>query len=190
MFIEICGGIASGKTSLSKTLALQGLLPVYENFQDNPFWRAFYENPTGCSFETELTFLLQHYHSIKQAPRGKTVICDFSLLQDMAYADVNLAGERHRIFCELEKELRAEIGLPNLLISLSCPPEILLLRINARNREAEKTIDLKYLLDLNRAIMVRAQKISSDVQVINIDSNKINFQKKAPIIPELQQYIS
>lgn len=188
MLIEICGGIASGKTTLCKALALHGLLPVHENFQDNPFWRAFYKDPIGCSFETELTFLLQHYHSIKQAPQGNSSVCDFSLLQDMAYADINLAGERHRIFCDVEKELRVEIGFPTLLISLSCPPDVLLSRIHSRNRDAEKTITLEYLRDLNEAIEARVQKTCSDVQVVHIDSNKMNFVENFSIMPELQQY--
>ena len=38
--IEICGGIASGKTSLANILEKNGFgLGVYEEFSKNPFWK-------------------------------------------------------------------------------------------------------------------------------------------------------
>ena len=67
MRIEICGGIASGKTSLAKLLEEHTIgTVIYEDFKVNPFWEAFYNNPGEYIFETELTFTLQHYHEIKK----------------------------------------------------------------------------------------------------------------------------
>ena len=50
--IEICGGIASGKTTFAVLLNSLGYDPVYENFQSNPFWEAFYTVPEKYNFET------------------------------------------------------------------------------------------------------------------------------------------
>ena len=36
----------------------------------NPFWEAFYTDPSAYTFETEITFLLQHYHFAKVAGGG------------------------------------------------------------------------------------------------------------------------
>lgn len=67
MRIEICGGIASGKTTLAKLLEENGIgKAIYENFEKNPFWEAFYKNPSKYAFETEIAFTLQHYHEIKK----------------------------------------------------------------------------------------------------------------------------
>lgn len=60
--VEFCGGIASGKTTLTKLLQIENLTSVFEDFGKNPFYRAFYHDPVGTAFETELTFLSQHYH--------------------------------------------------------------------------------------------------------------------------------
>ena len=68
--IEICGGIASGKTTLANLLARSNIDPILEDFQTNLFWRAFYADPAGTAFETEITFLLQHYHQIKTARKS------------------------------------------------------------------------------------------------------------------------
>ncbi|HRP37690.1 MAG TPA: deoxynucleoside kinase, partial [Candidatus Dojkabacteria bacterium] len=47
--IEICGGIASGKTTLANLLARLDIEPILENFQTNPFWQAFYNDPAGTA---------------------------------------------------------------------------------------------------------------------------------------------
>lgn len=173
--IEICGNIASGKTTLCQRLTSKGFFPVLENFQKNPFFQDFYEDPQAFSFETELTFLLQHYHSIKISNKKKLIACDYSLFLDMAYADVNLTGNRHKLFTEIVEELLIEIGHPLQIIHLTCPEEVLLQRIAARNRDVEKSISVEYLKALSKAISLRLKKSPDQIQVISINSNSINF---------------
>ncbi len=189
MIIEICGGIASGKTTLCKSISALGGSAAYENFQKNPFLDFFYKDQKRFSFETEVTFLLQHYHSIKIASKACPIICDFSLVQDLAYADANLIGARHKIFCSIEKELRAEIGLPDLLIYLTCPSSVLLERIRSRNRDAEKGITIGYLNALNSALEHRVRKIKKLSNIVVIDSYSIDFRDMMPQIPELEKIL-
>lgn len=94
---------------------------------------------------------------------------------DMAYADVNLTGDRQRIFREILVELQNEIGLPSQMIYLICPEEVLLQRIIARSRDAETSITIDYLKALSRAISLRIEGISNQIPVISIDSNIINL---------------
>lgn len=173
--LEILGNIASGKTTLCKNMGKKGYLSIFENFQDNPFFENFYKDPQAYSFETELTFLLQHYHSIKIPIKKKMIACDYSLFLDMAYADVNLTGNRHKLFTEIVEELLIEIGHPLQIIHLTCPEEILLQRIAARNRDVEKSISVEYLKALSKAISSRLKKIPDQIKVIPINSNSINF---------------
>ena len=184
--LEICGNIASGKTTLCQNL--QKKLPtIFEEFKCNPFYEAFYHNPAAHAFETEVTFLLQHYHSIKTHPTNDLLACDFSLLQDLAYADVNLTGNRYHIFLELFREIQQEIGHPQSIIYLTCPEDILLERIIARNREAETSITIDYLKSLAGALAARVRSASSQVNVISIKSDLVDFRRNIDNIPEFSK---
>lgn len=184
--IEICGNIASGKTTLCQGVSTKKFISLFEEFSKNPFFQDFYDAPVAYSFETEVTFLLQHYHLIKKQKDKTPLACDYSLLLDVAYADVNLVGDRHKIFLEIVKELQKEIGLPSQLIHLVCPEEILLQRIVARAREAETSITIDYLKSLSTALSLRVKEISSKIPVTTIDSNAIDFRTGIEGIKELE----
>lgn len=180
--IEICGGIAAGKTTLCQTLIHQGFSPCLEQFQDNPFWRDFYDDPAKFAFETELTFLLQHYNDIKKNLSISKAAFDFSLVQDLAYADVNLRGRRKSIFMALADDLLEEIGLPTLLVYLTCPPHIALQRIHKRKRDVESSITIDYLEALNLALEQRIVSVSNAVTVLRINSSEVDFRTDLPQI--------
>jgi deoxyadenosine/deoxycytidine kinase len=185
-YIEICGNIASGKTTLCGKLTGKGFVPVFEDFQNNPFFNDFYNDPIEYSFETEVTFLLQHYHLIKKQKEELLLVCDYSLFLDLAYADVNLDGNRHKIFLEIVEELQNEIAPPSQIINLICPEDILLQRIIHRSREVETTITIEYLKSLSKAISLRMKEVSSKILVTTIDSNATNFQTSVGGIKELE----
>lgn len=190
MRIEICGNIASGKTTLCQRMAKTGCFPLYENFQNNPFFEDFYEDPVAFSFETEITFLLQHYNLIKKQKTDTLLVCDYSLLLDMAYADVNLSGNRHRIFFDIVAELQQEIGPPARIIQLVCPEQVLLERIIQRSRDAENSITIAYLSSLHKALTLRVKEFSSQVPTLTVDSHAIDFRFGIDGIPELQSIVS
>lgn len=174
--VEICGGIASGKTTLALVLAETGCTPNLEDFRSNPFWEAFYKDTKGVAFETELTFFLQHYHEIKKAKPGiSQFVCDHSLLLDLAYSRVTLQGKRIAIFQEVFAEVWSELGPPNLLVYLQCDPETELHRIRRRARKVEEAINLSYLSDLNASLEAVVSEYSSGLRVLEIDSAKVNF---------------
>lgn len=176
MRTEVCGGIASGKTSLCRVLVQVGFNSLFEDFQSNPFWRAFYNDPSGTAFETELTFSLQHYHEIKQIRSGTHKnFCDFSLLLDLAYSRVTLHGRRLTIFEEVFREIWSELGPPELLVYLRCDPETELKRIRDRAREVEKSIDIGYLLALNSSLDAVITEYQRSLRILEIDSARTNF---------------
>jgi len=175
--IEICGNIASGKTTLARGFAKIGYAAIEETFLRNPFIEKFYQNQSLYSFETEISFLLQHYHSIKSDKRGEALICDFSLCLDNSYADVTLPDHRRNIFLTISDEIIKEIGDPEMIIYLRCPEQVLLDRILKRGRKFETPIDISYLQKLSKAIESRISMISSIVSVVEIDSNQIDFRK-------------
>ena len=153
-----------------------GFNVVLEQFQDNPFWKDFYKDQTKYSFETELSFHLQHYHDIKvNAEADNKLVCDYSLLLDRAYADVTLTGNKKNIFSSVADEVESEIGWANTIIFLHCPVKVLHSRIISRSRAVEAEITVEYLQLLSEAIDARVDSIREFTSVIDIDSDKLNF---------------
>lgn len=174
--IEICGGISSGKTTLCKNLNKAVAISKFEDFTKNPFWRVFYQDPTLYAFETEVTFLLQHYSQIKTSVFDPVMVAfDYSLLQDEAYARVNLDGDRLKAFEAVYQYVMNELPLPLLVIHLQCPPEEELRRIQSRARTEEKNIQLAYLDTLNTAIAHAVDKFRARLPILEIDSAALDF---------------
>jgi deoxyadenosine/deoxycytidine kinase len=185
--IEICGGVASGKTTLCHLLAGYGLHSEFERFSDNPFWALFYQDPNLHAFETEVTFLLQHYSQIKTSISiPSTVAFDYSLLQDEAYARVNLDGGRLKAFEAVYQYVIKELPPPLLVIYLQCRPREQLRRIQDRMRNEEKTIQIDYLDALNRAIAHVIGEIRGCIRILEIDSVTLDFANN----PEIQARVA
>lgn len=178
MRIEICGGIASGKTTLASVLAANGYQPVLEKFHQNPFWAAFFEDQTKFAFETEITFLLLHYHQLK-AEVEQNRVCDYSFTQDSAYADLDLGTSKRKAFTVVQEEIDQELGKPELIIHLTCAPEIALQRLRARGRSEENQISLDFLENLDNAILRRLAKVAQGVKILDINSSEVDFAKSA-----------
>ena len=143
--IEICGGIAAGKTSLAHILEKEDFLAIYERFEDNPFLGEFYlGGKEDNTLETELVFTLLHYNWIKQKRHEKRIVCDYSLFQDYCYAVNNL----------------------------KCNIDCLLQRIKERNREMEQNISREYLQSNVDTI---ERNLLGNTNVLIIQSDRYNF---------------
>lgn len=179
MIIEVCGGIGSGKTTLCKSLESYGVKVFYEDFQKNPFFEDFYNSPNLYAFETEIVFLLMHYNLIKKYQNQNTVVFDFSLLQDLAYSELNLNNNQIRIFNGILNEIHANIKMPDLLINIKCSPKEQLRRIKQRGRMEESSINQTYLERINDKINTLIQSYSYS-NIMNINSEEIDLRKKIP----------
>jgi deoxyadenosine/deoxycytidine kinase len=174
--IEITGIIASGKTTLASVLADGGdACPVLESFSTNPFYDAFYRDPSGCAFETELTFLLQHYHDARRSCAGadRPLVCDFSFELDAAYAATTLNETERQPFAVVHQHVTKVMRSPDVLIALRCSAQESLRRIHRRGRPAEQSISAEYLQQLADAIDARLDL--TEATVIEIDSEAIDF---------------
>jgi len=180
--IEICGVIGSGKTTLCANTSSLGLNACFENFTQNPFLKYFYEAPKKYALETEITFLLLHYNSIKREICTDLNVCDFSLIQDLAYADINLDEDQKNIFFDLAKYVFDEIRLPDLVVFLRCPSDIVLSRIKNRGRPLESSIDINYIDVLEKAIELQINKFYHSVKILEIDSFLNDFTSSVPLV--------
>ncbi len=174
--IEVCGGIASGKTTLARLFPEDAFLTIFENFQANPFWQSFYRDPNKYSFETEITFLLQHYHEVIAAQcDGKVIITDYSFVLDRAYVDVTLEGASKKVFLAVYDEVLDRLPPPTLLVHLVCYPGVELERIRRRERVVEQSITEGYLASVNQAVSKHVEAVSRSTKVLIIDSGSHDF---------------
>lgn len=174
--IEVCGGIASGKTTLAALLAKLDIRPIFENFQANPFLHAFYADPINTAFETEISFLLQHYHETKTAWKlCKLFVCDFSLYLDLSYANVTLSKGKRGAFLAVYREVKRDLGMPSLIVYLKCDPVIELDRIRRRGREVERGITLSYLEQIKIQLEQVLAEQSIHNEIITINSGLVDF---------------
>ena len=117
MLISIEGCIGAGKSTVARGLAAsRGSQLLLEDFEANPFLRAFYEDPVGNAIETEFTFLFLHFHqlkSVRAAAFDSEVIADFHLGKDLLYANMNLSRHPLRlVFGELYDYCVRETPIP------------------------------------------------------------------------------
>lgn len=174
--IEICGGIAAGKTSLTRILEEEGFTTIYERFNDNPFLNEFYaSNEVDNTFETEMVFALLHYNWIKAKKDETDIICDYSLVQDYCYGVNNLKKTEMEVFNNMYSYLINQISCADLLIYLKCDVECLLERIKRRGREMEQKISREYL---QSNIVTLEKCLCEKRNVMIIESDKYNFIEK------------
>jgi deoxyguanosine kinase len=156
MLIVIDGCVGAGKSTVAKGLAVcRSSKLLLEDFEANPFLRAFYKDPAEHAIEAEFAFLLLHFHQLKSqalACSRSEVIADFHLGKDLIYADVNLKDSRaKRLFTQLYELCLERTPEPALMIFLSGTTDLLVRRIRARNRDFELEVDSGYYATVNAA---------------------------------------
>jgi deoxyguanosine kinase len=191
MRIEICGGIAAGKTTLATLLKQLDFDAVFESFQQNPFLESYHSNPIEYAFETDLSFLLQHYHDVKKSQKqSPNVLCDFSFYMDLAYAKLSLKEKRLEIFENIYDEVLKELSQPDLIILLDCQCDIQHSRIIQRGRKEEQTISQDFLDFLNSSIK---KEISDRKNIFSLNSAEINFysdgKAKEKVLSDVRNFL-
>ncbi|GHV83825.1 hypothetical protein AGMMS50212_11650 [Spirochaetia bacterium] len=189
--IEICGNIASGKSTIAKAFGAAGYNCVFENFDGIASLSDFYADPKRFAFETEIAFTIQHYYQIKKIT-GDNTITDFSLINDYAFALTTLNAGEFSIYKKLFFYLIKQIGAPKEIIWIDeVPAEGLRGRIENRNRSIENAISLDYLKRVQDNIC-KAQKIINNkaqkhiINTFEVDINAytpnflISLLKKSP----------
>src|ERR1035438_8007799 len=149
MLIVVEGCVGAGKSTVAEGLAaFRKSTLLLEEFELNPFLRAFYKDPVGNATETEFAFLLLHFHQLKghaDTTSRSEVVADFHLGKDLLYADLNLKDVRaKRLFSELYELCAEKAPPPALVIFLSASTDLVLSRIRGRERDFELEIDPGY----------------------------------------------
>lgn len=168
MYVAIEGCIASGKSSTAALLGEHlGFAQVKEQTAQHPFIAQFYADIETFAFETELAFVLIHYHQLHQL-REANIVADFSPAKDVIFAEMNLEGEELKMFMSLYEMLRTRVPQPDIAIFLDLPVEECRRRSIARGRPFEAGIRMEYLERLRDQYLKRVDLLGKEVRVLEV----------------------
>ncbi|MBT6481395.1 MAG: deoxynucleoside kinase [Gammaproteobacteria bacterium] len=155
-YIAVEGPIGVGKTTLTKRLAdTFNYELLLEKSEDNPFLDRFYQNPKQHALSTQLFFLFQRAQQIQDLRQNDMFepvrVADFLIDKDQLFAQQNLEPDEFELYLNVYRHLTIDAPVPDLVIYLQAPTEVLLGRIQKRGVDAEQLIERSYLENLNEA---------------------------------------
>lgn len=157
-YIAIEGPIGVGKTSLTERLATRLDATAVLEDTENPFLTDFYTGQPGAALQAQLFYLLNRHRqqlSLRQADLfSQAIFCDYLFDKDRIFAYLNLDDNELFIYQRLFELLAKDVATPDLVVYLQAPTEVLVKRLRARAKDAERDSpdpDLDYLRELNEA---------------------------------------
>jgi deoxyguanosine kinase len=155
-YIVVEGPIGVGKTSLARRLAesFESDL-LLEGADENPFLERFYQDPRSGALPAQLFFLLQRarqMQDMRQADMFRPVrVADFLIEKDRLFAELVLDAEELKLYEQVYEHVTIDAPVPDLVIYLQAPEDVLLKRIARRGIRYERRIDASYLRRLSEA---------------------------------------
>ena len=155
-FIVVEGPVGVGKTTLAKRLAESFNTDLLlEGADENPFLNGFYENRKNVAFQTQLFFLFQRaqqLQDLRQADMFRPVhVADFIMEKDRLFAEITLDEEEFKLYLQVYQHLTIDAPVPDLVIYLQAPVDVLRKRISHRGRVYERSMNSKYLSKINES---------------------------------------
>ena len=157
--IAVEGPIGVGKTTLAKRLADHfNYQMLFEQPEQNPFLERFYRNARQSALATQLFFLFQRAQQIQDVRQGDLFagaqvadahVADFLMAKDRLFARINLDADEYALYEKVYHQLTLDMPVPDLVIYLQAPTDVLLQRIKLRGIGYEQNIEQGYLEKIN-----------------------------------------
>lgn len=186
-YVVVEGPIGVGKTSLAMRLAdVFGATPLLERSEENPFLERFYQSRKHFALPTQLFFLFQRARQIEQLKQSDMFsngyVADFLLDKDKLFARANLDDDELRLYEQVYTQMSLDLPVPDLVIYLQAPVDVLYERVRRRGVDFERLIERDYLQTLVDAYTqffhhyTAAPLLMVNAERINIVDNDADFQ--------------
>jgi len=186
-YVVVEGPIGVGKTSLAMRLAdVFSATPLLEHPGENPFLERFYQSRKHFALPTQLFFLFQRARQIEQLKQGDMFsngyVADFLLDKDKLFARANLDDDELRLYDQVYAQMSLDLPVPDLVIYLQAPVDVLHERVRRRGVDYERLIERDYLQTLVDAYTqffhhyTAAPLLVVNAERINIVDNDEDFQ--------------
>ncbi len=178
-YVVVEGPVGVGKTSLTRRLAKAFKCQlILEQPEENPFLERFYQSRKQYALPTQLYFLFQRTRQLRELKQSDMFnpvkVADFMLEKDAIFAKVTLDDDEHRLYQQVYGQLSPEVPIPNLVIYLQAPVDVLTERIRRRAVDYEHGIDRDYLQQLVDSYTTFFYKYDAAPLLI-VNAAEINF---------------
>jgi deoxyguanosine kinase len=192
-YIVVEGPIGVGKTTLTRRLARSlGSEAMLELPAENPFLERFYAAPRQYALPTQLYFLFQRVRQLERLNQSDMFrpawISDFFLEKDLLFAELNLDDDELDLYRKVYHSLSPKAPVPDLVVFLQAPVEVLVERIRKRGVGFEQQVSYEYLEQLVNSYASFFLRYNA-APLLMVNAESINFADKDKDYDLLLDYI-
>ena len=188
--LVIEGNIGAGKTTLAKRLGDTFACDlVLEEFDDNPFLPLFYEDRERYAMMVELFFMTERHAQME--PRlnqpslfSQPILADYVFIKTWLFARQTLKAKELELFKRIFDSLNQQIPLPQKLLFIHRPVNVLLEQIAKRGRGFETNISADYLSSIQRTYWTYFRE-EKRYPIVMVDLGDADFEEDEGVYEQL-----
>ncbi|MFT5575620.1 MAG: deoxyguanosine kinase [Bermanella sp.] len=193
-FIAVEGPIGVGKTTLTRRLAESlNYQTLLERADENPFLERFYNNRRQAALATQLYFLFQRAQQLDELKQtdmfAPAKVSDFLIQKDRLFAKANLDTDEMALYQKVYDQLTLDAPMPDLVIYLQAPADVLMSRIQQRGISYEKHVERAYLEQINETYS-EFFLYYDEAPLLIVNAAEIDFANNDRDFQQLVDYLS